>query len=283
MTRVLLAGTAAVVIGAAIVAVAATRSPRARIISAESVVSAESRGGAAQSLVPVLVELFTSEGCSSCPPADDVLTRLLMQPVANAVVIPLGEHVDYWDRLGWRDAFSSASFSTRQSEYDARTFHTGSIYTPQMVVDGRTQFVGSDYRRATQAISAAASQPKPPLDITVEGHLRVGAPASLHVGLEAPQGFSANTSVVVMLGVTEDGLTTDVQRGENGGHSLHHTAVVRSLIEVGTVQAGTRAWSTGATAPIAASWNPKHLRVVAFAQDLRSRAIIAAATRILGD
>src|SRR5215467_5272038 len=106
---------------------------------------------------PVIVELFTSEGCSSCPPADDVLTRLVAtQPVPGVQIIALGEHVDYWDRLGWRDAFSSATFSQRQNEYADRVFRSGNIYTPQLVVNGRQELVGSDYRGAVAAISKAA-------------------------------------------------------------------------------------------------------------------------------
>jgi hypothetical protein len=93
----------------------------------------------------VLVELLTSEGCSNCPPADDVLGELVrQQPIANVNAIGLGEHVDYWDRLGWRNPFSAPAFTRRQSEYEARTFRTGSVDTPQMVVDGRFQEIGSD-------------------------------------------------------------------------------------------------------------------------------------------
>jgi hypothetical protein len=110
--------------------------------------------------VPVLIELFTSEGCSSCPPADEVLTRLVSaQPVAGAQIIALGEHVDYWDHLGWRDAFSSATFSRRQTEYADRVFHSGNIYTPQLVINGRQEVVGSDYRGAVAAISKALKTP----------------------------------------------------------------------------------------------------------------------------
>src|SRR5689334_25317813 len=91
----------------------------------------------------VVIELFTSEGCSSCPPADDVLADLIRnQPVPNVTIVGLGEHVDYWDNLGWRDVFSAPTFTARQSDYDHDVFHTGSIYTPQAVVDGHFQMVG---------------------------------------------------------------------------------------------------------------------------------------------
>jgi len=110
------------------------------------VVAAAARADATRAAQPtaVLVELFTSEGCSDCPPADVVLARLVAeQPIAGAEVIALGEHVDYWDRLGWKDRFSSAALTNRQQVYAAR-FNLDSVYTPQMVVDGRAQFVGSD-------------------------------------------------------------------------------------------------------------------------------------------
>jgi len=101
---------------------------------------------------PVIVELFTSEGCSDCPPADTLLQTLITtQPIGGAEVIALGEHVDYWDRLGWKDRFSSAALTARQHG-DQTLFNTDSIYTPQMVVDGRAEFVGSDAAAAKKAI-----------------------------------------------------------------------------------------------------------------------------------
>src|SRR6267142_4441733 len=119
-------------------------------------VRAEAADGSAPRRM-VLVELFTSEGCSSCPPADAVLSQLVArQPVAGVKVLALGEHVDYWDRLGWRDPFSSAAYSARQADYASKAFHGGDIYTPQMVVNGREALVGSDYRAATAAIARAA-------------------------------------------------------------------------------------------------------------------------------
>nr|MBA2527451.1 DUF1223 domain-containing protein [Pyrinomonadaceae bacterium] len=109
---------------------------------------------------PIIVELFTSEGCSSCPPADEVLARLEQSPpVPGVEVIALSQHVDYWNRLGWADPFSSPQFSDRQKGY-AQAFRQPRIYTPQMVVDGRAEFVGSDARRAREEIAKAAREPK---------------------------------------------------------------------------------------------------------------------------
>jgi hypothetical protein len=110
---------------------------------------------------PVLVELFTSEGCSSCPPADELLSRLQQsQPVAGVEVIALSEHVDYWNRLGWADPFSSAALTERQRQY-ATVLRGNRVYTPQMVVDGQAGFVGSDSPQALRAIAEAAESRKP--------------------------------------------------------------------------------------------------------------------------
>src|SRR5258708_30000026 len=127
----------------------------------------------------VVVELFSSEGCSSCPPADDVLTQLAhRQPVPGVEVLALGEHVDYWDRLGWRDPFSSPAFSARQSNYDVRVFHADQVYTPQLVIDGRLERVGSDARAVQRAIEQAATSPKAAVTVAAHRHgehdLRVG-------------------------------------------------------------------------------------------------------------
>src|SRR5438270_3284394 len=115
--------------------------------------------------VPVIVELFTSEGCSSCPPADALLRKLEeTQPVPNADIIVLGEHVDYWNYIGWTDRFSSKDFSQRQEQY-ARVFNLDSAYTPQMVVDGRTELNGADESSAKRAIADAAKREAIQIDL----------------------------------------------------------------------------------------------------------------------
>jgi len=104
--------------------------------------------------VPVVVELFTSEGCSSCPPADALLSRLeRSQPLPGVRIIPLEEHVDYWNQLGWPDPFSSAQYRGRQNDYATHVFFTDNIYTPQMIVGGQAGFSGGDGNRAQQEIA----------------------------------------------------------------------------------------------------------------------------------
>src|SRR6266852_1957427 len=135
-----------------------------RYIHAASTPAGSSSDGAPRT--PVLVELFTSEGCSSCPPADALLERLdRSQPVRGADRIVLSEHVDYWNDIGWKDPYSSHEYSERQSAY-AEQFGLRSIYTPQMVVDGHFEFVGSDERRARQAIESATKVVKAPVSLS---------------------------------------------------------------------------------------------------------------------
>ena len=126
------------------------------------------RDGYAASPTPIIVELFTSEGCSSCPAADALLQSLVdTQPIAGADVIGLGHHVDYWNELGWRDRFSSAASTNRQQRY-GQVFNVDSIYTPQMVVDGREEFVGSDSRGARRAIGKALTVPHALVTLAME-------------------------------------------------------------------------------------------------------------------
>jgi hypothetical protein len=222
----------------------------------------------------VLAELFTSEGCSSCPAADEVLSRLVKQGQDGIEVLALGEHVDYWDRLGWRDPFSSAAYTSRQSQYDARVFHRNEVYTPQLVIDGRLAAVGSDTGAIQRAIRQAAEAPKAAVDVTVirqrdrelEVRLRVDVPPTL----------TLRESADVVVAVVEDNLHSDVRRGENRGRTLKHDAVVRSLAAVGTLPSGDRTWSTSAPVNLAREWRPANVRVVTFVQDRESRRILGA-------
>ncbi len=172
---------------------------------------------------PVLVELFTSEGCSDCPPADRLLEQLdQAQPVAGTAIIVLSEHVDYWDRLGWKDQFSAHFFSERQEAY-ARRFRLDSVYTPQMVVDGATEFVGSNGKQALAAIGAAAKTKKAAVRIS---H---GSGNMVRVEVDALPDRSSD----VYLAVLEKTGASQVLRGENRGRSLHHVAIVRRIIPLG--------------------------------------------------
>jgi hypothetical protein len=222
--------------------------------------------------VPVLVELFTSEGCSSCPPADAVLSRLVgTQPVAGALVIGLEEHVDYWDRQGWRDPFSSSIFTRRQSEYAARTFAADRIYTPQLVVDGRDELVGSDEAAARRAIERQArAGVRARVTLTVSG-----GRATVHI--EPAAGMSWRQADV-LLATTEDNLSSDVTAGENRGRHLAHTAVVRRLERAGAVDARQPISSVEIPVTVDPSWRPGAVRLVAFVQERSSGRIVGAAT-----
>src|SRR5258708_18148918 len=185
---------------------------------------------------PVLVELFTSEGCSSCPPADALLSKLDRQPAARAELVVLSEHVDYWDHLGWRDPYSSHFYSERQSAYADR-LGLSSIYTPQMVVDGSIEFVGSSARSANEAFVQALGAPKIPVrlsSITLEQADILRA----HIETEALTDSFGSREAEVYVAVALNHAESEVSRGENGGLRLAHTAAVRTLFKIGTVQLG---------------------------------------------
>jgi hypothetical protein len=194
----------------------------------------ESLTGSDNSRTPVLVELFTSEGCSDCPPADALLERLdRSQPVPGVELIVLSEHVDYWNDIGWRDPYSLHEYSQRQGAY-AGHFGIGSVYTPQMVVDGHFEFVGSDERGAIEAIEGAAKTAKIPVSIS-SVHLEAGNAVSLHVEAGRLPSSSAVKSADVLIATADESDESHVSRGENAGRTLKHIAVLRTLTRVGTV------------------------------------------------
>lgn len=215
--------------------------------------------------VPVVVELFTSEGCSSCPAADVALRELeSTQPVPGAEVIALGQHVDYWNRLGWKDPFSAAQFTDRQRAY-AAGFGTGS-YTPQAVVNGQYEFVGSNHAALVAAIANAARGPR----ATVQLARTAGALAVTVSNLptDAP-------AATVLLAITETGLATQVGRGENAGRLLRHAAVVRALRSLGPASAHATFSTPLALRP---EWKTENLRAVVLVQDGATRRIVGAAS-----
>lgn len=254
------------------------------LVPALIVMAISPRGTRAAAPVPVLVELFTSEGCSDCPAADGVLEKFTTgQPIAGAEIIGLGEHVDYWDRLGWKDRFSSAALTHRQQQYQAR-FRTDSVYTPQMVVGGTAQLVGSDENAARRAIERALASPHGVVHIRVDDVERDAQPRDR--GAE-PRSLQVTVSVAdlpaaggddradIVVAVTEDHLRSDVKRGENHGRVLTHAAVVRHMVTVG--QASRHGTSSArAEIPLATDWQRGSLRLVAFVQEQRGRAILAA-------
>jgi hypothetical protein len=207
---------------------------------------------------PVVVELFTSQGCSSCPPADALIHEIANDPAMRGRVIPLAFHVDYWDSLGWRDPFSSAEWTQRQTRY-ARTMHLNSAYTPQAVVNGTREFVGSN-RAALSAALEKASSEKPRTEVMLtarrEGNSLI---ATIHATVPANDDL--------MLAVVEDGVITKIEHGENAGRTITNDAVVRKLMQVKPGESTVR---------LDPAW--RSLSVTAFVQDRATLAIGTAAT-----
>ena len=232
---------------------------------------------------PVLVELFTSEGCSSCPPADELLTRLEQtQPVEGAEVIALSEHVDYWNRLGWTDPYSSAEFSKRQNDY-ASIFDTDEVYTPQMIVDGRVQFVGSNLNRAREAVGGAAHDSKAVVTVSLASEDRAAASITFAVRVDSlPESWKGD-SADVLLAITESGLRSNVASGENAGRHLTHSAVVRRLSRIGDIDSTKGgAFSAQPVVRIEKTWKRDSLRAVVFVQERSSLRVLGASALSLG-
>jgi hypothetical protein len=180
---------------------------------------------------PVLVELFTSEGCSSCPPADALLAKLDQeQPVAGAEIIVLEEHVDYWEGLGWHDRFSSHLYTERQSGYGKR-FGLPDVYTPEMVVDGTVEFVGNDSGKALKAIGQAVRGEK--IGLTLGD---ISKDKDRVTGTVSAAGGAGLSKGDLYAALVDSSATTNVKGGENGGRVLRHVGVVRALVRIGSVQ-----------------------------------------------
>jgi hypothetical protein len=181
-----------------------------------------SRGAAAEPAAapPVVVELFTSQGCSSCPPADELLTELAGQPG----IVALSLHVDYWDYIGWKDPYASQQYTARQQRY-AEALNLRYVYTPQIVVDGRTNVVGSHRAEVLSAIAAAAKRDRP---IAISFDMGDGGKVII------PEGHAPGVGATVWLAVYDREHLTEVRRGENAGRRLRNANVVRSFERLGT-------------------------------------------------
>jgi len=223
----------------------------------------------------VVVELFTSEGCSSCPPADALLKELSEQQKPDDVqVVALEEHVDYWNHLGWRDPYSAAEFSERQNDY-SHVFGTDGVYTPQMIVDGQNEIVGSRSLAAREAIQKAADQPKAEVVLFASANAASGKP-TFDVQIKNLNGISLHGATELWLAVTEKGLQTDVHAGENSGETLKHAAVVRSLRKIDTIREPA-GYSRQFQTAIEPGWKKENLAVVVLLTEKNSRKIVGAA------
>jgi hypothetical protein len=231
----------------------------------------------AKAAAPVVVELFTSEGCSSCPPADALLMKLEnAQPVQGAKVIAIEEHVDYWNHDGWIDPYSSADWTQRQVEYVQKLKAKGP-YTPQMIVDGQRQMVGGREMEAREAIQQTASQPQ--TDVMISPGAPSGPSQQFKVRIGKLVGSPDKDSADVWLAITESGLASSVGAGENAGKNLHHASVLRSLHKIGVAKGnGDASFDSSANVKFKAEWKRQNLQVVVFVQDRKSLRILGAAS-----
>lgn len=224
-------------------------------------------GSTALAQNPVVIELFTSEGCSSCPPADALAAQLSrMQTPSGGQIILLGEHVDYWNHDGWKDRFSSPQFTARQQDYAYR-FKLASPYTPQVVVNGAVQLLGNDKAQLTRAVTDEANK-----NGTAALHVSVKNGNTVHISGQVPEGRKYK----LFLALTEDGLTSEVAAGENGGRTLTHAGVVRELYDLGNVKPGQ--FERDRTVDFDRRWNAANVKVVAWLQESSSGPIAGAAS-----
>ena len=226
----------------------------------------------------VLLELFTSQGCSSCPPADELLSRLQRERFGGATVVPIAYHVDYWNHIGWTDPFSSARWSQRQNQY-ASAFESSQVYTPQLVINGRVQLVGS----AEGPIRSEIERQLKDSDsgtIAITGVARAGN--ELRVGVRARLDAKPNgTHAKIIVTLLENGATTAVRSGENAHRTLSNDAIVRWQNAVAAIEWNGVAAGGTAVIPLDPAWRIDRLGLAAFIQDSRDLSVYATAVRKL--
>lgn len=220
---------------------------------------------------PIVLELFTSQGCSSCPPAESLLSRVGRERF-KSTVIPLAYHVDYWDNGGWKDPFSSRAWSARQNEY-ASAIRSSQLYTPQLVVNGGAQFVGSDERhlRGVLAQSVAGAAPR----VTITDLRREARQIHLTVAVDGDTAVGKRNLVVALF---QNGIRNSVLHGENAGRNYTSDYVVRWESNAGTLDSASRATRRDVIVPIDPSWGSGQFGIAAFVQDAGTRAINGAAS-----
>ncbi|MCP4203182.1 MAG: DUF1223 domain-containing protein [bacterium] len=227
----------------------------------------------------IVVELFTSQGCSSCPSADRYLSELAARE--DLEIIPLSFHVDYWNYIGWTDPLSSDVWSSRQRRY-ARVFGGSRVYTPQMVVNGRWEGVGSDRRDISRLLEMARNE-RSAATIGVSAELISKSRLRVSVTTAQVDGEVVSESLAAWIAVVESDLVTEVGRGENASKTLHNDRVVRRLEAVPELELiGTGAEGSVEIA-LDEGWRRKKLSVVAFLQDAEAFRIQAAAEYGLAD
>lgn len=226
--------------------------------------------------VPVLLELYTSEGCSSCPSADALVDELSRaQPVDGVEVVALGLHVDYWNYLGWADPYSNSDFSNRQALANQALGRDG-VFTPQALVNGRVSLVGSDSGGLRQALRAERDRPA----AHVEAAARVrGDRVELSATVTGAPAVARDDEAEVWAALTESGLSTEVRRGENAGRTLHHAPVARRLVRLGQLSASPLSTSVA----LDPSWKRDRLKAVVFVQERRSRRVLGVAAAPLAE
>ena len=235
---------------------------------ANNTASAQQQPPTTQPTGVAVVELFTSEGCSSCPPAEAVLGDIA-DARDGRPVYALAFHVDYWNSLGWPDRFSFASFSQRQWAY-SRALGLNEVYTPQMIVNGRKQFVGSDRAAATNAIAAALAEPAPsPVRLSITNS---DGPSTVHCAVS-----NASDGTVVHVAVVEQGLSSNVRRGENAGRVLRDPAVVRWFDTVSLRRDAAGSGTAFVTLPPLPKVRHDHASVIVYVQRTSDQAITGAA------
>jgi hypothetical protein len=224
-----------------------------------------------------VLELFTSQGCSSCPSADRLLTTLAEDPSLRDKVIPLAFHVDYWNHIGWSDPFSSSSWTERQAAYNRALGHDG-LYTPELVVHGRAHVVGSDAEGASREIASALAA-EPAVRVHIAPVRVEGKRAQANVTVEVLSSLETS-GAKAYAALYESGLVTPVSRGENLGRTLRNDFVVRRVVDVADVASpGGAKRDASVTFELSESWKTENLGIAVFVQDPKRMQIYGAAAR----